>query len=178
MNNFETRIENLEGMFANFMVVMEKNNTSVAESNKTALTIATDTQNQVVGLGRVINSVLAVQEEQMGKIQGLEDKFEIHMANEMINPAQEKMIKNATFKRVCEFLDPQDVEWNLYAKAYFGDMYSYVRKNHCMMNPIACTRSKNYDDVMEGIATWYPNISGIRDKADKRRKARKLAEKM
>lgn len=176
--NTTLQTTNLEAMFLEFMEQSNSINQSLMASNQNALKIATDTQNQVVGLGRVINSVLKTQEEQMCEIQGLKDKFEIHMANEMITPAQEKLIKKEIYKRVCKFLQPDDVEWVLYSKAYFGNMYAFLRKEHYMMNPISCTRAKNYDDVMGGVISWYPNETEIKDKADRRRKARKQAEQL
>ena len=176
--NTTLQATNLEAMFLEFMEQSNSINQSLMTSNQNALKIATDTQNQVVGLGRVINSVLKTQEEQMCEIQGLKDRFDVHMANETITHAQEKLIKKEIYKRVCNFLQPDDVEWVLYSKAYFGNLYTFLRKEHYMMNPIGCTRAKNYDDVIEGVMTWYPNETEIKDKADRRRKARKQAEQL
>ena len=169
---------NLESMFLEFMEQSKAINQSLVASNQNALSIASDAQNQVVGLGRVVNAVLKTQEEQMCEIQGLKDRFEVHMSNETITHAQEKIIKKEIYKRVCNFLQPDDVEWVLYSKAYFGNLYTFLRKEHYMMNPIACTKIKNYDDVVGGIMAWYPNETEIRARADKRRKARRQAEEV
>lgn len=176
--NVEGRVNNLEDMFGRFLQSTQESQNALVSSNQNALSMINETNGKLAMFGKTINNILHIQEEQESRLRNIEDGFEIHKENEMITPAQQEQITSKAYKRLMEFISPDSVDWALYHKAYFGDMYSYVRRNHHLAKPNACTRKKDFDDVMEGFDAWYPNHLELRETADKRRKNRLIAKQI
>lgn len=172
------KINSLENALTTFIQTVGTSQNSLMQAHQNALAIAEENNNKITMFGKTINTILHIQEEQDVRLKKIEDGFEIHKENEMITPAQAELITNKAFKRLIDFLNPDTVEWTLYHKAYFGDMYTYVRNKHYLAKPIACTRRKDFDNVMEGFDCWYPDQAVIKEKADKRRKNRLIAKKI
>lgn len=155
----------LEMMFQQFMQQTSNMNEALVVSTQ-------DVNNKLIMQGKVLNTVLVTLEEQDSRVTNIENKLLVHMENELISPMQrDNIVERAKF-RVSQFLKYPSKDYALYSKTYFKDLYGFLRRNYCLMNKIGNTKSKDYDNVMNGMNDWFPNEVVLKEKADLNREYR------
>lgn len=157
--------KNLETMFLQFMQQTSTMNESLVVSTQ-------DVNNKLMMQGRVLNTVLATLEDQDVRVTNVENKLLVHMENELITPMQRDNIADRAKFRVGQFLQYPSKEYSLYSKTYFKDLYGFLRRNYGLMNKIGNTKSKDYDNVMNGMTDWHPNEISLKERADLNREFR------
>ena len=96
--------------------------------------------------------------------------------NEEITYTQQMELKRAANKRVKELLGSNPDDWARYARTFIPRCYAENRGNGVVI-PIAATRKGDYEDALNGIRAWIPDmgVGELKAQADERAAARRRA---
>lgn len=92
--------------------------------------------------------------------------------NSEITDEQATAITSKVKARVSKILDYPNGDSDIYYRTFIANMYAYLRQSFNLGSKIRTTRKKHYDTVMKGISAWHPDIEELKNKKDKRDKAR------
>lgn len=103
-------------------------------------------------------------------IEDLVHRMEVREQREIVNTHQRRQIKRAVINRVNYLLnieyeggrvaDHCIADENLYRGGFISRCYTDCKKDGRMGDPYSETLAIDYDDVIESIEAWIPNVEG------------------
>ena len=102
------------------------------------------------------------------KINTIEDEIERLKLKEEITDEQREQIVTKSKARMCEVLNYNESDIHKYGRVYISGLYSFLKQKHNLGSKIATTKKGNYDNVMSGIQSWYPDHVKLRGRIDNR----------
>lgn len=153
--------QNLEGMMENLMVLQER------QLNSDELAKA-----RIESNGRLIKQLAKEYENHDTEIVNIKDRMDNLELNEEITDEQVRTIQSRVKRRVSEVLNYPHGDSNKYYKTFIGNLYACLRHSYSMGSRTATTKKKHFDTVMRGIEAWHPDIQKLKDRKDKRDRAK------
>ncbi len=151
----------LEDMIQNLALIQERQ----LGSDDLVRARMAKTESIVLGLSQEVN-------DNSTNINRLSSRVDNLEWNSEITDEQATAIISKVKARVSKVLDYPNGDSDIYYRTFIANMYAYLRQSFNLGSKIRTTRKKHYDTVMKGISAWHPDIQELKNKKDKRDKAR------
>ena len=151
------------------MSEIEKNN-----QNELNLILANTNEN-IQNLAKIAKDTAIAVEQVSKRINIHETEIEQIKYKEKITDRQSGVIRETAKRKVSTLVDVKGP----YFGKFMSDIYRHLRKNHFLGSKINTTTKGNYDEVLEGIKLYNPDVKKIKAEHDeylrqKQEYARKL----
>src|SRR5574344_2459116 len=134
---------------------------TVANSNVLVL-------NRMDNVESIVGALAKKSEESNIKIRDIEDEIDRLKLQEEITDEQREQITSKSKARMCEVLYFNESDINKYGRVYISNLYTFLKQKHNLGGKIATTKKGNYDNVMNGIQSWYPDHEKLKSRVDNR----------